>query len=280
MRIGSPQVLGSMLVLCAALAACSSDRAAAPRGTVLTDARVSIDVAANAGTAIAGELQDQSDYVADAGVAPASNQAPATGQASNHSAPVCTLDPATTRWNCAPFVNANGLTVTRSFAYFDARGAAMAHYDATTTARIDYRTEAHGPVGDGAKVYGITHRTSAQTASGLLGAETTRVWDGVGVSADTVTYRDSTGSRHYAGVRVDTLRALTWPQPRQRGAFPLSGQTIQVANFTVTSQPSNETRSVTRRVVTTYNGTATATIDVGHVTCLLHLDTHTVDGCH
>lgn len=278
MRLRVARLLGSTATLtaltaCALVAACSSDRAYAPPGTVLTDTRVSIDVAANAGTAMAGELQDQGDYLADAGVALPSPSA-------NGAAPTCVADPATLRWNCTPFVNANGLTITRSFAYFDVHGAVMPHYDATTTERIDYRTEAHGPVGDGSTVYGVTHRSSDQTASGLLGAETTRVWDGAGVSADTMTFHDSTGTRHYAGVRVDTLRALTWAQPRRRGAFPLSGQTIQVANFTVTtSHPTNETRSVTRRVVTTYNGSATATIDAGHVTCLLHLDTHIVDSC-
>lgn len=275
MRVGSSHVLGSMMMTCVLLAACSSDRSYAPPGTVLTDARVSIDVAANAGVAMAGELQDQSDYVAQAGLASG-----AEGQSATHAGPTCTLDPASSRWSCAPFVDENGLTTTRSFTYFDAHGVPMAQYDTTTTARIDYRTTVVGPIGDNVHVYGMTHRTSDQTASGLLGAETTRVWDGVGVSADTVTFRDSSGTRRYAGVRVDTLRALTWPQPRQRGAFPLSGQTIQVANFTVTSQPSNETRSVMRRVVTTYNGTATASIDAGHVTCMLHLDTHSVDGCH
>lgn len=280
--MGSARTLGSVTLLCTLLAACSSDRAYAPPGTVLTDVQVSRDVAADAGTAMAGELQDQDEYLSAAGVAtppPASaSAAPPAPQAASE--PTCTLDPVHVRWNCAPFVNAHGFTVTRSFAYFDAQGAPMAKYDTARTARIDYRMDAYGPVGDGARVFGVTHRTSAQTASGLAGAETTRVWDGAGVSADTVTFRDSTNTRHYAGVRVDTLRALTWAQPRHRGAFPLSGQTVQVANFTVRTTGSNtETRSVTRRVVTTYNGTATATIDAGSVTCLLHLDTHTVDAC-
>ncbi|HEV2641542.1 MAG TPA: hypothetical protein VGT98_02490, partial [Candidatus Elarobacter sp.] len=152
--------------------------------------------------------------------------------------------------------------------------------DALATAKINYQTEAHGAVGDGAAFTGVTHRTTNETTSGLLGKESTRVWDGFGVSADTNTHRNAGSARRYAGVRLDSLKGLTFTQPRQRGAFPLSGQIVQVANFTVTSTgKTTETRSVSRRIVTTFNGTALATIRVGTVTCTLHLDTHKVDGC-
>jgi hypothetical protein len=118
------------------------------------------------------------------------------------------------------------------------------------------------------------------TVSGLLGAETTRRWDGYGASADTNTHHDAISTRRYAGRSSDSLKAVVYPQPRTHGSFPLSGSTIRVVNFTVTSTGRGiETRSVDRRVVTTYNGTADARIQSGTVTCTLHLDTHKVDGC-
>lgn len=275
--------LSALAVLCGA-AACSSDRAYAPPGTVLTDAQVNRDLAQSAGTASAALLQEQDDYVVAVGICPSSStKAPTAASPTTLSAPAkptCTYDAATGRWSCDPFINARGLTVTRSYAFIDASGAPMQHYSDTATARINYRSESHGPVGDGVKFYGTTHRTSNQTASGLLGKETTRIWDGAGVSADTVTHRDSATTRRYAGVRLDSLEGLTYVQPRHRGDYPIAGHTVQVANFTVTSTGrSTETRSVSRRVVTTYNGTALATVQTETMTCTLHLDTHTVDGC-
>jgi hypothetical protein len=127
---------------------------------------------------------------------------------------------------------------------------------------------------------GVTHRTTNETMSGLSGKETTRVWDGFGVSADTNSHRNDGSVRNYAGVRVDSLKALTFAHPRPRGAYPLSGQMVQVANYTVTSiGKTTETRSVSRRIVTTFDGSANATIRVGNTKCTLHLDTRKVDGC-
>lgn len=268
-----------------AIAACSSDRAYAPPGTTLTDAQVSRDVAVSAGNAAASELQDQNDYVADAGItASRDNAPPPSGPATAspaQSAPACTYAAATGRWNCAPFVNQRGLTVTRSYAYFDAANVPMEHYDRLRTAKINYQHETHGPVGDGVTFYGTTHQRGNETASGLIGAETVRTWDGVTVSADTNTHKDAAGTRQYAGVRIDSMIAVTWAQPRAPGAFPLSGRMVQAANYMVTSTGSQtETRSVSRRSVVTYNGTADATLQIGAVSCTLHLDTRKVDSCH
>ena len=286
-----------ILGLALAGAACASDRSLAPAGTVLTDVQVSTDVAVSSGVAAANTLLDQGESLTDMGISPTiitaatlghvtarpagdGSPPPATTAPAAAPRPVCTYAASTGHWDCAPFTNQRGLLVTRSFAYFDASGHAMQRYDALATATINYRTLVSGPVGDGTTFAGVTHRTSDQTTSGLLGNESTRVWDGFGVSADTNSHRNGTTVRDYAGVRIDSLRSVTFAHPRAPGAFPLSGQMVQVANFTVTSTgKSSETRSVSRRIVTTFNGTALATIRTGSVTCTLHLDTRKVDGC-
>ncbi len=285
MRKGTSSLIVSLAAV--SLAACSSDRSLAPSGTVLTDTQVNADLASTGGSASVTDLKDRDDYLVLAGMiadhpasapAPQADGAPPTASAPK---PVCTYTSSTGRWNCAPFTDSHGLTITRSYAYFDAAGAPMERFNNLTTSKVNYQTDKHGSVGDGVKFSGVTHRTSNQTTSGLLGTETTRVWDGYGLSADTVTYRDSTSVRHYAGVRLDTLKAVTYAHPRTTGSYPLSGQTIQVANYTVTSTGrSTETRSVSRRVVITYNGTDQARLQSGSVTCTLHLDTGKVDGCH
>lgn len=290
MRKGATSSLVGLatLGLTIAAAGCSSDRSMAPSGTVLTDAQVSTDLATSGGNAAVTDLQDRDQYLAQVGMlsggivaaaSPSGNSAPPPSSMPSPS--TCSYSESGGRWSCAPFVNARGLTVTRSYAFFDAAGKPMQRFNAATTAKVNYQTEKHGPVGDGVKASGTTHRTTNETTSGLLGAESTRVWDGSGVSADTVTHRDSVSTRHYAGVRLDSLKGVTFVHPRVAGTYPLSGQTVQVSNYTVTSTgKTTETRSVSRRVVTTYNGTELARMQSGNVTCTLHLDTGKVDGCH
>ena len=266
---------------------CSSDRSYAPPGTVLTDAQVSADVASTAGFAAASSIDDQAQYLEHAGIsagvgtfgtpAPIAGAAPTAGTAK----PVCNYSAADGRWTCAPFVNGRGLTVLWSYAYSDAAGKPMEKYDALATEKIDYRSQLSGPVGDGTSSIGVTHRTSEQTSSGLSGKETTRVWNGVGISGDTVSYHDASGgSRRYAGVEVDSIKAVTYRHPRAPGSYPLSGQLVRVAKYSVTAAgKSTETRSVSRTVVTTFNGSADVPIRLGSMSCTLHLNTRKVDGC-
>lgn len=276
-------------------AACSSDRAYAPPGTVLTDAQVSADVAATAGLAAAGSIEDQGQYLDNTGVSASLNTfgrlgsissgmpvPSATNSPAHSTAPklACSYSTLTLRWVCDPFVNAHGLTVLWVYAYFDQSGHGMPGYNLLTTEKVEYWSQLDGPVGDGATFTGTTHRKSDQLLTGLLGKETTRVWNGAGVSADTTSYHSASGSRHYAGVELDSVKSVIYRQPRTPGSYPLSGDVIRVANYSVTSTGhATETRSVSRRIVTTFNGTAAVPIRVGSTLCTLHLDTHKVDGC-
>lgn len=292
MRIRTTWIFG----LAIGAAACASDRSLAPPGTVLTDAQVSADVAATAGLAAAGSIEDQGLYLDNAGVSPsvgtfarlgnistgmptpnADNSAPVSAAATR---PNCSYSASAGFWACTPFVNSRGLTVIWSYGYFDGSGNAMQYFNSLTTERIEYKARSYGPVGDGITIAGMTHRTSEQTLSGLLGKETTRVWNGAGVSADTTNYEDGSGSRHYAGIEIDSVKRVVYAQPRTRGSYPLSGEVIRVAKYSVSSVgKSTETRSVSRTIVTTFNGTAAVPIRLGRMSCTLHLDTRKVDGC-
>ncbi|MDQ2889232.1 MAG: hypothetical protein M3R65_01585 [Gemmatimonadota bacterium] len=290
MRIRTIGFLGFV----AATAGCSSDRAYAPPGTVLTDAQVSSDIAATAGMAAATSLAEQTDFLGGAGVSPSMNTfgpliptgqtqpvpGASTAPAPAAARPACTYTAKTGAWNCASFVNAHGQTVTMSYAYMDASGGAMQQYSATLTERIIYNSQLDGPVGDGATLTGTTHRKQQQILSGLSGKEVTRIWNGSGVSSDTTDYHTPSVSRHYVGAEVDSLKNVVYPQPRTAGSYPLSGEIVRVANYTATAVgKTTESRSVSRTVLTTFNGTANVTVKTGHVTCTLHLDTRKVDGC-
>ena len=271
-------------------AGCSSDRAYVPPGTVLTDAQVSADVAGSAGMAAASSLDEQGNFVGDVGISPgmnttghlvpAGNGQPPSGSNTQAATPSCTFSAKTAAWNCAPFLNAKGQTLVRSFAYFDGSGNSMETYSSTTTERIQYDSQLDGPVGDGSTMTGMTHRRQEQILTGLSGKEVTRTWNGAGTSADTTDYHTESVSRHYVGAEVDSMKNVVYPQPRVLGSYPLSGEMVRVANYTATAiGKATESRSVSRRVVTTFNGTANVTIKSGKVTCTLHLDTRKVDGC-
>jgi hypothetical protein len=274
-----------------AVAACNSDRAYAPPDTVLTDRQVSTDVAQSEGLAMAADLESLGDAAIMTGVNFSMQGAPAGGMRENvmptASSANCTYTnpvgnptlTATGRWNCAPIVE-KGITTVRSYAFYDAAGQPMYALDNLKTASVNYQFSMNGAVSRDSTFSGVLHRTRNVTVSGLLGAETTRRWDGFGVSADTNTHKDAISTRRYAGKSADSVKAVVYPQPRTPGSYPLSGSTIRVVSYTVTSTGrGTETRSVDRRVVTTYNGTALARIQSGSVTCTLHLDTHKVDSC-
>jgi hypothetical protein len=149
-----------------------------------------------------------------------------------------------------------------------------------TTASVNFEFSMNGVVARDTTFSGVVHRTRNITVSGLLGNETTRRWDGFGASADTNTHRSALTTRNYAGRSLDSLKAVVYAQPRTPSSYPLSGMMVRSVAYLVTSVGrGTERRSVDRRVVITYNGTANAQLQTGTVTCTLHLDTHKVDGC-
>jgi len=267
-------------LIVSAVAACNSDRAYAPPDTVLTDQQVSRDVAVSAGEATSRDL-DLLGSSADLLGGTFSVQVPTDRGASLEvvsptSAP-CTYS--TGRWSCPPVIE-KGLTIVRSYAFFDAAGQPMKVRDDLTTASTNFQRSVNGSVSRDTTYSGVVHHTRNETVSGLLGRETTRRWDGFGASADTNTHHSGTTTRTYAGTALDSLKAVVYPQPRTSASYPLSGTAVHVVRYLVTSTGrSTERRSVDRRVVVTYNGTAAAQMQVGTVTCTLHLDTHRVDGC-
>jgi hypothetical protein len=79
---------------------------------------------------------------------------------------------------------------------------------------------------------------------------------------------------------VDTLKAVTFVDERATHPYPLSGVAVRVVDYTVVSTGKQvETTTVHKRVVVTFNGTADVPISLGDYGCVLHLDTHKVDGC-
>lgn len=269
------------ILIASGVFACNSDRAYAPPDTILTDRQVSQDVAISEGEAAATDVSSLGNSVNVIGGSfsiQTSEPPSASLDVRSSSSSNCTY--VSGRWTCAPATE-NGLTIARSYAFFDATGQPMKDRDDIKTASVNFQLSMNGSVSRDTTFLGVVHRTRNMTVSGLLGNETTRRWDGFGASADTNTHRSAQTTRTYAGKSVDSLKAVIYPQPRTPTSYPLSGTMIRSVSYMVTStgHTGTERRSVDRRAVITYNGTASVPVKSGTVTCTLHLDTHRVDNC-
>lgn len=156
------------------------------------------------------------------------------------------------RFNCPPN-RANGLTVEREVAFFDAGGAAQNAYDATTTAKIETDTHVFGEVARGPWSAEID-REHALVFTGLAGTETSRTVNGTG--SETIARARVTGDgaeRSYELSCTGTLVDVVVPV-RAQGVtpWPLSGTATR--NCTISR---GDQAPVTRTVVVTFNGTAT-----------------------
>jgi hypothetical protein len=165
----------------------------------------------------------------------------------------------------------------KSYQFLDASSKAMEKFIKGTTESVHYLVKTDGSEARD-NYTTASHSLRDVTVSGFLGPN--RVWNGFGSSADTNSYKGELSTRKYTGLSVDTLKAVTFVDERATHPYPLSGVAIRVVDYTAVSTGTQvETTTVHRRVVVTFNGTADVPISLGDYACVLHLDTHKVDGC-
>jgi hypothetical protein len=183
----------------------------------------------------------------------------------------CTLNTADGRFDCAPVVNSNGLTVTRSLAFYDASGNLMNHFDSTTASANVLATE----VGVVVRPLGAdtVNRARDVTATGLLGAHNpTRIWNGTASGTSGAYWSDSVATRT-ADLSDQTIFSnVVVALPRSSNPFPISGSITRVVTGTGVVTKGGHTRSITisRTVTITFNGAEVVPMAVGS-------DTYTLD---
>jgi hypothetical protein len=171
----------------------------------------------------------------------------------------------------------NRKTVVKSYQFLDASGNVMDKFIKGTTEAIHFLTKTDG-VETRDNNRSVIHSLRDATLSGFLGPN--RIWNGFGSSADTTVHTEDLSTRTYTGLSVDTLKAVTFLDERALHPYPLSGVFVRVVDYTVVSTGKQlETTTVHKRAVVTFNGTADVPISLGDYGCVLHLDTHKVDGC-
>ena len=187
----------------------------------------------------------------------------------------CGFSPETLTYSCVK--SGEGQTVVKSYQFLDASGKPMEKFVRGVTEAIHFLVKKDASeASDNSS--SVSHSLRDVVESGFLGPN--RIYNGFGSSADTNSRKENLSTRKYTGSSVDSLKAVTFVDQRAEHPYPLSGVAIRVVDYAVVATGEQlETTAVHKRVVVTFNGTADVQISLGDYSCVLHLDTHKVDGC-
>jgi hypothetical protein len=192
--------------------------------------------------------------------------------------PTCSY--ASGRYTCAATTE-QGLSVSRSFAFYDGQGNTVQTYDPATVESVNFQAQIDGNFQRDIVWSAGVHRTRNVTVSGLISTSPQRKWNGTGTGADTVTHIGLDGIRSLAGTATETVSNVVMPGKDAASQIPLSGSITLAVDYTASLQgvTASVSKDVKRTIVVTFNGTQTATLQIGTLTCQLHLNTTTVDSC-
>jgi hypothetical protein len=174
-------------------------------------------------------------------------------------------------------------TVSSTVTFVDNKGVVTQGFKAGVTDTVRTTLVASRHVTSADSMFTAAYRMSSSRAvGGFLNPQGDRTTNGVGTGADTSAFVSKGVSRTYAGTSADTIKALVYAEHRSLNPYPKGGTMIHVVQSVATANDGKgkiETVTVNRRVVVTYDGTATAKLQIGATTCQLHLDTRKVDNC-
>jgi len=237
------------------LGACSSSSTEANLATPLLD----LDVATVAADAVGEDVDMMREPVLFPLIAPPL-LAPGNGDLNPAN---CTWNATSQRIECPVFTREGGLTVTRSYAFFDASGAVQQAYDPALTARANILTNVHGDR-SGEHWSAAIDRNRDLTVTGLAGTETQRTWNGTGTSSATRSrHNDSGEERTYDIDCALTIANVVVPVPNGSDRWPVSGTITRACTITFDGGP-RDGQQVQRTVTVTFNGSQTATLTIGN----------------
>jgi hypothetical protein len=280
MKSRIPLLVAAALLLAVGAVACSADVVAPP---ALDDAQIDADIAATSGDAVASQITSFGDNVAAAGsfsiAAPGySLTAGGAGAALAGIPPTCTY--ASGRYSCAATTE-QGLSVSRSFAFYNAQGQTVQNWDAAVVESVNFQAQVDGHFSEQLVWTAGVHRAGNVTVSGLISQTPQRLWNGTGMGDDTLSHVGLDGIRSLAGHSSVTVANVLMPAKNAASQTPISGSIAIDVEYTASLQglTGSVSKDVSRHVVVTFNGTNAPTLQVGLLHCVLHLDTRSVDSC-
>ena len=283
MNFRNSMLSAAAMLLALGASACSTDLSGP---STIDDTQIDADIALTSGDAVASEIAGFSDNVAAAGsfttvVSPSFNLNVGSGGSQPRFAgisPSCAY--ASGRYTCSATTE-QGMSVSRSFAFYDAGGNALQNFDATKVESVNFQAQIDGNFQRDIVWSVGVHRTRNATVSGLISSAPQRKWNGVGAGADTIMHIGLDGVRSLAGTAADTVRNVVMPGKDAATQLPLSGTVVVAVDYTASLEGAtgSVSKEVKRKVVVTFDGTTSANLQIGAVNCVLHLDTHAVDSC-
>ena len=165
------------------------------------------------------------------------------------------------------------MTVTRTLQFFDANNIVMNHFD-STTASMNVQAVLAGVVAT-ATGADTVNGTRNLTATGLLGHNTTRIWNGNGSSTHAEFWTDSAASRTADVSFNSSFSNIVVQLPRSANPYPVSGSITRVVTGTgvVTKNGKSKGVTISRTVTITFNGTEFVQMTDGTNTYTLDLAT-------
>ncbi len=169
--------------------------------------------------------------------------------------------------------------VSRTVTFYDGADppGEMDAFDPLLTASIHMLFEMEGSrthTGDRGTITQSVSRSRDMTISGLLGEETTRIWNGTGSSAKAATVvSDADGERSYNFSASSIITDVVIPVPRGSG-WPLSGTIERTVEVEVII--GDEVHQRMRTVVVEFNGTHLVLIIVNGEEFTLNLETREI----
>jgi hypothetical protein len=172
----------------------------------------------------------------------------------------CAFSASTGRVTCETETR-RGLTIERSAAYTDANGAVQQAFDSVTTNTINTRVSVSGTITRRDSLTTTVQHASDRTVSGLARGSTQRTVNGTSAGQETTIGSDTSGTFTVLRVAGDTTQNVVIPVSRgTTRSYPTAGTIIRSMRVSVTR--AGATSTATRREVVTYDGSATASVQI------------------
>jgi hypothetical protein len=261
---------------------CSSDATVNPGGSV-ADAEIDQTVAADVGESFAdgvSQFQENESFQENLSSGSSTFLAGRSGAGFGTDSRTVTCDgPDANGWfGCIAYTN-RGLTITRQVRFWSGGSYALG-WSHTLTDSVNHRWTRTGSFASVVKPGKTFAIHEADTASMVVthGPPILHTWNGAGIAHDSSTYAVNDVTRIFAYTAADTAAALTFTLPHSENPYPTSGSVSR--NLTIHVTAGGFDKTITRFAKVTFDGSSTAVLQVGALTCSLDLVTGVVSGCH